>query len=59
MTQRSELAPEDTAARVALWRALHVEVDVSAATLTRRYFADRSDGPRPPLDAEEFLVART
>ncbi|HVY83381.1 MAG TPA: class I SAM-dependent methyltransferase [Steroidobacteraceae bacterium] len=32
---------------------------VSAATLSRRYFANRTDGLRPPQDAEEFLVART
>jgi hypothetical protein len=31
---------------------------VSAATLTTRYFADRSDGLRPPEHAEELLVAR-
>ncbi|WP_175833611.1 class I SAM-dependent methyltransferase [Burkholderia cenocepacia] len=30
---------------------------VSAAELTRRYFADRTDGPRPPNHAEELLVA--
>jgi len=32
---------------------------VSAATLTQRYFADRSDGLRPPNDSEELLVANT
>jgi methyltransferase (TIGR00027 family) len=32
---------------------------VSAAMLTDRYFAGRSDGLRPPLNAEEFLVATT
>jgi methyltransferase (TIGR00027 family) len=32
---------------------------VSAADLTRRYFADRSDGLRPPGNAEELLVANT
>ncbi|TWS96134.1 class I SAM-dependent methyltransferase [Reyranella sp. CPCC 100927] len=32
---------------------------VSAAWLTRRYFADRTDGLRPPLNAEELVVART
>ena len=32
---------------------------VSAATLTERYFAGRSDGLRPPNNCEEFLVART
>ncbi|MDR8030494.1 class I SAM-dependent methyltransferase [Burkholderia cenocepacia] len=30
---------------------------VSAAELTRRYFADRTDGLRPPNHAEELLVA--
>ncbi|AOI76168.1 MULTISPECIES: class I SAM-dependent methyltransferase [Burkholderia] len=30
---------------------------VSAADLTRRYFADRTDGLRPPNRAEELLVA--
>jgi methyltransferase (TIGR00027 family) len=30
---------------------------VSAAELARRYFADRADGLRPPLNAEELLVA--
>jgi methyltransferase (TIGR00027 family) len=32
---------------------------VSAADLTRRYFASRTDGLRPPNNAEELLVART
>ncbi len=32
---------------------------VSAATVTERYFAGRSDGLRPPLGAEELLVAKT
>ncbi len=32
---------------------------VSAATVTERYFAGRSDGLRPPLNAEELLVATT
>lgn len=30
---------------------------VSAADLTQRYFAGRTDGLRPPRNAEEFLVA--
>jgi hypothetical protein len=30
---------------------------VSAATLTQRYFAGRTDGFRPPNNAEELLVA--
>ena len=32
---------------------------VSAATLAQRYFADRTDGLRPPSNSEELLVART
>jgi methyltransferase (TIGR00027 family) len=32
---------------------------VSAAELTRRYFIDRTDGFRPPDNAEELLVATT
>jgi methyltransferase (TIGR00027 family) len=32
---------------------------VSAATLTLRYFAGRTDGLRPPNNAEELLVANT
>jgi methyltransferase (TIGR00027 family) len=32
---------------------------VSAAALTQRYFADRTDGFRPPNNAEELLVAKT
>jgi methyltransferase (TIGR00027 family) len=32
---------------------------VSAAALTQRYFAGRQDGLRPPINAEELLVART
>jgi methyltransferase (TIGR00027 family) len=34
----------------------HVE-HVSAAALAKRYFADRTDGLRPPLNSEELLVA--
>jgi hypothetical protein len=32
---------------------------VSAAALTQRYFAGRTDGLRPPNNAEELLVADT
>jgi methyltransferase (TIGR00027 family) len=32
---------------------------VSAAALGQRYFADRTDGLRPPNNTEEFLVAST
>lgn len=32
---------------------------VGAQTLTERYFANRSDGLRPPVNAEELLVATT
>jgi len=32
---------------------------VSAASLAERYFADRTDGLRPPDNSEELLVATT
>ncbi|HEY9676387.1 MAG TPA: class I SAM-dependent methyltransferase [Drouetiella sp.] len=32
---------------------------ISAAALTEKYFADRTDGLRPPLNAEEILLATT
>ena len=32
---------------------------VSAEALTERYFAGRTDGLRPPINAEELLVARS
>lgn len=32
---------------------------VSAANLTERYFAGRTDGLRPPNNSEEILVATT
>jgi hypothetical protein len=32
---------------------------VSAATLAQRYFSGRTDGLRPPKNAEELLVANT
>jgi methyltransferase (TIGR00027 family) len=32
---------------------------VSAADLTQRYFAERSDGLRPPINGEEILLAMT
>jgi methyltransferase (TIGR00027 family) len=32
---------------------------ISAAALAQRYFADRSDGLRPPNNAEELIVANT
>jgi hypothetical protein len=32
---------------------------ISADDLGQRYFADRSDGLRPPRHAEELLIART
>ncbi len=32
---------------------------ISAADLTQRYFAGRTDGLRPPLNAEDLLVATT
>ena len=32
---------------------------ISAAALAERYFADRTDGLRPPRNTEELLVATT
>ena len=32
---------------------------VSADQLAQRYFADRTDGLRPPSNSEELVVART
>jgi len=32
---------------------------VSAATLAQRYFANRTDGLRPPDNSEELLVTTT
>lgn len=43
-------------ARKAGFREVH---HVSAATLARRYFADRTDGLKPPENCEELLVAIT
>lgn len=45
-----------TLARDAGFREAH---HVSAATLTQRYFANRTDGLRPPDNAEELLLAVT
>jgi methyltransferase (TIGR00027 family) len=45
-----------TLAREAGFREVH---HVSAAILTQRYFAGRTDGLRPPNNAEELLVANT
>ena len=69
MPGRTSEAPESSAVRVALWRALHVRVDsapheagfrdvvhVAAAELSRRYFTGRADGLRL-CAAEELLVA--
>ncbi len=71
MSDQPAAAPDSTAVRVALWRALHLELDpppalardagfaavrhVSGASLAQRYFADH------PLrmSAEEMLVAAT
>src|SRR5690349_22134969 len=36
MTDRNAIAPEDTAVRVALWRALHVELDSAPPVLEDR-----------------------
>ncbi len=45
-----------TLARAAGFREVQ---HVSAAALSQRYFAGRTDGLRPPLNSEEFLVAMT
>ncbi|MGH8295550.1 MAG: hypothetical protein ACRETZ_08650 [Steroidobacteraceae bacterium] len=53
-------APDSTAVRVALWRALHVQVDPPPHVFTDevdRDFAGRRDGLRPPSGGEEILVA--
>ncbi|MCA7949727.1 class I SAM-dependent methyltransferase [Burkholderia seminalis] len=42
---------------LALEAGFATAVHVSAAALTRRYFAGRTDGLRPPDNAEELLVA--
>jgi hypothetical protein len=63
----NKAAADSTAVRVALWRAYRDRSaagfrearHVSAAMLTDRYFAGRPDGLRPPLNAEELLVATT
>jgi hypothetical protein len=60
MTDEPIPAPESSAVRVALWRAMHVEIDAphaSGAMLAQAYFANRTDGFRPPNNAEELLVA--
>jgi methyltransferase (TIGR00027 family) len=45
----------DLARHCGFRRAEHI----SAATLTERYFAGRTDSLRPPRNGEELLVART
>ncbi len=54
----SLLAPADmlALAREAGFREVE---HVSAAALTERYFAGRTDGLRPPNNCEEFVVGRT
>jgi len=54
----SFFTPQDmlTLARTAGFRQVE---HVSAATLAERYFADRTDGLRPPNNSEELLVATT
>lgn len=54
----SFFTPEDMLdlARAAGFRTVE---HVSAAELAARYFAERTDGLRPPNNAEEILVART
>lgn len=56
MPDKQPARPESSAVRVALWRALHLQVD-PPATLAERYFAGRTDGLHPPNNSEEFLVA--
>jgi hypothetical protein len=52
--------PANTAVRVALSRAMHVQVDPPPHVIEdERYFAGRTDGLRPPNNAEELLVAAT
>jgi hypothetical protein len=59
------VAPDSTAVRVALWRAMHVEIDPPPHVLEDeiglklvapqdgwRYFADRADDLRPPRNTE-------
>ena len=68
---RAADAPDSTAVRTALWRALHVEVvtmardagfvdvrHVPGRELADRYFAGRPDGLRPS-SGEDFIVATT
>lgn len=38
---------------------LHRVEHISAESMADRYFANRSDGLRPPKNAEELIVART
>jgi len=66
MQDERTAAPDNTAVRVALWRAIHVQVDPPPHVLedeiglqAQRYFAGRPDGLRPPNKAEELLVATT
>jgi methyltransferase (TIGR00027 family) len=54
----SFFTPEEMLA-LARERGFHEVEHVSAAALTERYFSGRSDGLRPPLNCEEFLVGRT
>ena len=44
---------------VARGAGFRVVEHVSADALAARYFADRTDGLRPPSNAEELLVATT
>jgi hypothetical protein len=70
MNDKQDGAPDSKAARVALWCALHVEIDppphvleeeigLKLLDLARRYFAGRRGGLRPPNNSEELLVATT
>ena len=43
----------------ALENGFHDARHISAAALTERYFANRTDGLHPPRNAEELLIATT
>ena len=62
MSDKQAAAPDSTAVRVALWRAMHARLDGAPHVLedlAQRHFSGRTDGPRPPNNAEEILVATT
>ena len=73
MNQYEEIAPNSSAVRTALSRALHLEVDdppyvfeddigvklIAANALAQRYFSTLTDGLRLQDNSEELLVAST